>query len=208
MSDHHHPHRRRLKARLASACRAIRQTPTPSSSTRSPGADGEQAELDDDFNRRRGRNVGQTLADRQDSGAGDDAKAYLEARARGAPCAEPADAASWRDEGNVMARIELALRSSKTSIALETLTRFDASPPPTGIGEIVRHCRVLSASPLIGRPVQGSRRELLIGRGRARAMWDAVPLRRKTSTWFFVLAITCQARRRLRALSPLTSRAA
>jgi plasmid stabilization system protein ParE len=65
-----------------------------------------------------------------------------------------------------MARIELA------PDVLEDFDRFLAHMEQAGIegrperiGEIVQAIDVLTHSPLIGRPVRGGRRELVIGRG-------------------------------------------
>lgn len=43
------------------------------------------------------------------------------------------------------------------------LTRFEAHDVPARIGEIVQALQVLAHSPLIGRPVGGGMRELVVG---------------------------------------------
>ena len=45
------------------------------------------------------------------------------------------------------------------------MARFEAADAPGRIGEIVQAIQVLTHSPLIGRPVKGGMRELVIGRG-------------------------------------------
>ncbi len=45
------------------------------------------------------------------------------------------------------------------------IARFDVGSAPARIEEIMQAVQVLSTSPLIGRPVQGGKRELVIGRG-------------------------------------------
>ena len=45
------------------------------------------------------------------------------------------------------------------------MARFDVGGAPVRITEIVEAVQVLAASPLIGRPVRGGKRELVIGRG-------------------------------------------
>ena len=65
-----------------------------------------------------------------------------------------------------MARIELAPEVFEDFDRIfEHIARFDVDSAPQRIGEIVQALQILAASPLIGRPVQGSRRELVIGRG-------------------------------------------
>jgi toxin ParE1/3/4 len=46
----------------------------------------------------------------------------------------------------------------------EHLTRFEVSDIPARVAEIIQAIDILSHSPLIGRPVRGGKRELLIGR--------------------------------------------
>jgi plasmid stabilization system protein ParE len=48
---------------------------------------------------------------------------------------------------------------------LDHMARFEIEVGPLSIGEIVQAIEVLAHSPLIGRPVKGGRRELVIGRG-------------------------------------------
>jgi plasmid stabilization system protein ParE len=48
---------------------------------------------------------------------------------------------------------------------LDHLAKFDVADAPARIGEIVQAVQILTHSPLIGRPVKGGKRELLIGRG-------------------------------------------
>lgn len=45
------------------------------------------------------------------------------------------------------------------------MVRFEVEDAPARIGEIVQAMQILTHSPLIGRPVRGGKRELLIGRG-------------------------------------------
>ena len=45
------------------------------------------------------------------------------------------------------------------------IARFDLGSAPERIAEIVEAVQVLATSPLIGRPVRGGKRELVIGRG-------------------------------------------
>ena len=42
--------------------------------------------------------------------------------------------------------------------------RFKVADAPARIGEIVQALQILTHSPLIGRPVKGGKRELVIGR--------------------------------------------
>lgn len=44
------------------------------------------------------------------------------------------------------------------------IAQFDAGSAPQRIGEILEAIQVLAASPMIGRPVKGGKRELVIGR--------------------------------------------
>jgi toxin ParE1/3/4 len=48
---------------------------------------------------------------------------------------------------------------------LEHMARFKVEGAPERIAEIVQAIQILTYSPLIGRPVKGGRRELVIGRG-------------------------------------------
>jgi toxin ParE1/3/4 len=43
--------------------------------------------------------------------------------------------------------------------------RFEVEDAPARIEEIIQAVQILTHSPLIGRPVKGGRRELVIGRG-------------------------------------------
>jgi toxin ParE1/3/4 len=64
-----------------------------------------------------------------------------------------------------MARIELAPQVlDDFDRFLDHLARYDASDAPQRIGDIVQALEVLATSPLIGRPVKGGKRELVIGR--------------------------------------------
>lgn len=65
-----------------------------------------------------------------------------------------------------MARIETAPEVLDDFDRLfEHLTRFEAADATGRLAEIVQAVDVLSTSPLIGRPVEGGKRELVIGRG-------------------------------------------
>ena len=46
----------------------------------------------------------------------------------------------------------------------EHIARFDVGSAPERIGEILEAVQLLATSPLIGRPVRGNKRELVIGR--------------------------------------------
>jgi plasmid stabilization system protein ParE len=48
---------------------------------------------------------------------------------------------------------------------LNHLQRFGAAHAPERKAEIIGALRILSHSPMIGRPVRGGKRELMIGRG-------------------------------------------
>ncbi len=45
------------------------------------------------------------------------------------------------------------------------IAKFDVNSAPERIGRILDAVQVLATSPLIGRPVRGGKRELVIGRG-------------------------------------------
>ena len=45
------------------------------------------------------------------------------------------------------------------------MARFEVEDAPVRIGELVQAVQILTHSPLIGRPVKGGMRELVIGRG-------------------------------------------
>ena len=64
-----------------------------------------------------------------------------------------------------MARIELAPEVlADFDRSLEHLAQFDAADAPDRIAQIVEAIDVLAHSPLIGRPIKGGKRELVIGR--------------------------------------------
>lgn len=64
-----------------------------------------------------------------------------------------------------MARIELAPETQQDfDRILDHLTRFEGANPARRIREIVLAIDVLQGNPLIGRPVSGNRRGLVIGR--------------------------------------------
>jgi plasmid stabilization system protein ParE len=65
-----------------------------------------------------------------------------------------------------MARIELAPEVlDDFDRIVDHLSQFEADHLAQRIGEISGAVQVLEHSPLIGRPVKGGKRELLIGRG-------------------------------------------
>jgi toxin ParE1/3/4 len=47
---------------------------------------------------------------------------------------------------------------------LDHMTRFEVAAAPERIREIVQGIQILAHSPLVGRPVKGGKRELVIGR--------------------------------------------
>jgi plasmid stabilization system protein ParE len=64
-----------------------------------------------------------------------------------------------------MARVELAPEVFEDfDRILAHMARFDVADAPVRISEIVQAIEILRHSPLIGRPVKGGKRELLIGR--------------------------------------------
>lgn len=64
-----------------------------------------------------------------------------------------------------MARVELAPEVfDDFDRFLDHMARFDVEDASARIGEIVQTIQILTHSPHIGRPVKGSRRELMIGR--------------------------------------------
>jgi plasmid stabilization system protein ParE len=64
-----------------------------------------------------------------------------------------------------MSRIELAPELGEDlDRILDHLARYDVHDAPSRIGEIILAIDVLEHNPLIGRPVDGNRRELVIGR--------------------------------------------
>jgi toxin ParE1/3/4 len=70
------------------------------------------------------------------------------------------------------------------------LAQFDASSAPQRVGEIVDAIDILTHSPLIGRPLPGGARELVIGRGSRGyvALYRYVP----AIDTVFVLAVRAQ----------------
>lgn len=65
-----------------------------------------------------------------------------------------------------MARIELAPNVfDDFDRFFDHMARHDIDDAPERIGEIVQAVQVLAGSPLIGRPVKGGKRELVIGQG-------------------------------------------
>jgi len=65
-----------------------------------------------------------------------------------------------------VARIELAPEVLDDFDRLfDHLAQFEVGDAAERIGEIVEAVQILSHSPLIGRPVKGGKRELVIGRG-------------------------------------------
>ena len=64
-----------------------------------------------------------------------------------------------------MARIELAPEVGEdVGRILDHLTKYEVDDGPARIGEIIQAIGVLEQNPLIGRPVDGEKRELVIGR--------------------------------------------
>jgi plasmid stabilization system protein ParE len=64
-----------------------------------------------------------------------------------------------------MARVELAPGVlDDFERFLQHQARFEVADAPVRIGEIVQAVQILTHSPLIGRPVKGGKRELVIGR--------------------------------------------
>ena len=65
-----------------------------------------------------------------------------------------------------MARIELAAEVfDDFDRCFAHMARFEVEDAPARIGEIVQAVQILTHSPLIGRPVKGGKRELVIGQG-------------------------------------------
>jgi len=65
-----------------------------------------------------------------------------------------------------MARVELAPEVfDDFDRFFADMARFEVEDAPTRIGEIVQAVEILTHSPLIGRPVKGGKRELVIGQG-------------------------------------------
>lgn len=64
-----------------------------------------------------------------------------------------------------MARIELAPEVlDDFDRFLDHMARFEIPDVPLRIADIIQAIQILSHSPLIGRPVKGGKRELVIGR--------------------------------------------
>ena len=64
-----------------------------------------------------------------------------------------------------MARIELAPEVGEdVERILDHLTKYEVDDGPARIGEIIQAIAVLEQNPLIGRPVDGEKKELVIGR--------------------------------------------
>jgi toxin ParE1/3/4 len=64
-----------------------------------------------------------------------------------------------------VARVELAPEVLDDSDRFfEHMARFGIEDAPARISDIVQAIQILTHSPLIGRPVRGGKRELLIGR--------------------------------------------
>jgi plasmid stabilization system protein ParE len=65
-----------------------------------------------------------------------------------------------------MARIELAAGAlDDFDRFLNHMAEFDVPDAPARISEILQAIDILTHSPLIGRPVRGGKRELIIGQG-------------------------------------------
>jgi toxin ParE1/3/4 len=63
-----------------------------------------------------------------------------------------------------MARVELAPEVfDDFDRFFDHMARFEVEDTPARIGEIVQAIQILTHSPLIGRPVKGGKRELVIG---------------------------------------------
>jgi toxin ParE1/3/4 len=63
-----------------------------------------------------------------------------------------------------MARVELAPEVfDDFDRFFDHMARFEVEDTPARIGEIVQAIQILTHSPLIGRPVRGGKRELVIG---------------------------------------------
>ncbi len=64
-----------------------------------------------------------------------------------------------------MSRIELAPEvSDDFERILDRLAQYEVDDAPSRLREIIEAIAVLEQNPLIGRPVQGDKRELVIGR--------------------------------------------
>ncbi len=67
-----------------------------------------------------------------------------------------------------MARIELAAEVlGDLDRIFDHIAQSDLASAPERVDTIVQAIQILASSPLIGRPVRGGRRELVIGRGSA-----------------------------------------
>lgn len=65
-----------------------------------------------------------------------------------------------------MARIELATEVfDDFDRFFDHVSRFDVDSAPSRIADVLAALQLLASSPLIGRSVQGGKRELVIGRG-------------------------------------------
>jgi len=65
-----------------------------------------------------------------------------------------------------MARIELAPEVlDDFDRFFDHLAQFEVEDAPARIGQIIQAVQILAHSPLIGRPVRGGNRELVIGHG-------------------------------------------
>ena len=90
-----------------------------------------------------------------------------------------------------MTRIELAPEVfDDFDRFFDHISQFDAGAAPQRIGEILEAIQILRHSPLIGRPVKGGKRELVIGH----ATRGYVALCRHVATidTVFVLAVRAQ----------------
>jgi toxin ParE1/3/4 len=90
-----------------------------------------------------------------------------------------------------MARVELAPEVlDDFDRFLDHMARFEVADAPARIGEIVQAVQIPTHSPLIGRPVRGGKRELVIGR----RSHGYIALYRFVASidTVFVLAIRCQ----------------
>lgn len=64
-----------------------------------------------------------------------------------------------------MSKIELAAEvGDDIDRILDHLKRYNVEDAPARIGDIIQAIAVLEHNPLIGRPVEGGKRELVIGR--------------------------------------------
>lgn len=64
-----------------------------------------------------------------------------------------------------MARIEIAPEVfNDFDRSFDHIAQFDVDSAPERIGEILEAVQILASSPMMGRPVKGGKRELVIGR--------------------------------------------